>query len=60
MEVLQYAENAAAIGALAEMRTHMEHVINILEGTAGAFHGLHRGRRSPKSRRWFRGEALCS
>ena len=30
------AENAAQIGALAEMRNHMEHTINILEGAGGA------------------------
>ena len=29
------ALNAAAIGAYGEMRTHCEHVINIIEGTAG-------------------------
>jgi hypothetical protein len=29
------AFNAAAIGAFAEMRTHSEHVINVIEGTAG-------------------------
>ena len=29
------ASNAAAIGAYAEMRTHSEHVINIIEGTNG-------------------------
>jgi hypothetical protein len=29
------AFNAAAIGAFDEMRTHSEHVINIIEGTAG-------------------------
>jgi hypothetical protein len=29
------AFNAAAIGAYAEMRVHAEHVINIIEGTAG-------------------------
>jgi hypothetical protein len=29
------ALNAAAIGAFSEMRTHSEHVINIIEGTAG-------------------------
>jgi hypothetical protein len=29
------ALNAAAIGAFGEMRTHSEHVINIIEGTAG-------------------------
>jgi len=30
------AENAAQIGALAEMRNHLEHTINILEGSGGA------------------------
>jgi hypothetical protein len=30
------AQNAAAIGALDEMHTHLEHVINILEGASGA------------------------
>jgi hypothetical protein len=29
------ALNAAAIGAFGEMRTHSEHVVNIIEGTAG-------------------------
>jgi len=29
------AENAAKIGALAEMRNHMEHTINIIEGASG-------------------------
>ena len=32
---IQNAENAAAIGALPEVALHMEHVINILEGSAG-------------------------
>jgi hypothetical protein len=30
------AFNAAAIGAFGEMRVHIEHVINIIEGTAGS------------------------
>jgi hypothetical protein len=32
---VQNAVNAAAIGSLPEMRTHLEHVVNILEGAAG-------------------------
>jgi hypothetical protein len=32
---VQNAVNAAAIGALPEMRMHLEHVVNILEGAAG-------------------------
>jgi hypothetical protein len=32
---IQNAQNAEAIGAAQEMRVHLEHVINILEGSAG-------------------------
>lgn len=37
------AVNAAAIGALDEMRAHLEHVINILEGAKGPHFGDHDG-----------------
>lgn len=37
------AVNAAAIGALDEMRAHLEHVINILEGARGSHFGDHDG-----------------
>ncbi len=37
------AVNAAAIGALDEMRAHLEHVINILEGASGPHFGDHDG-----------------
>lgn len=37
------AANAAAIGALDEMRAHLEHVINILEGASGPHFGDHDG-----------------
>lgn len=40
---VQNAINAAAIGAQAEMRTHLEHVVNILEGMEGARYGNHDG-----------------
>ncbi|NUM49268.1 MAG: anti-sigma factor [Anaerolineales bacterium] len=37
------AVNAAAIGSLDEMRAHLEHVINILEGASGPHFGDHDG-----------------
>lgn len=40
---VQNAANAAAIGALPEMRVHLEHVINILEGAAGPRFGDYDG-----------------
>jgi hypothetical protein len=40
---VQNAANAAAIGALPEMRFHLEHVVNILEGAAGPRFGDHDG-----------------
>ncbi len=40
---VQNAANAAAIGALAEMRAHLEHVINILEGAGGPRFGDYNG-----------------
>jgi hypothetical protein len=40
---VQNATNAAAIGALPEMRTHLEHVVNIIEGAAGPRFGDHDG-----------------
>jgi hypothetical protein len=40
---VQNAVNAAAIGALPEMRLHLEHVINILEGAAGPRFGDYNG-----------------
>lgn len=40
---VQNAVNAAAIGALPEMRVHLEHVVNILEGAAGPRFGDHDG-----------------
>ncbi len=40
---VQNAVNAAAIGALPEMRIHMEHVVNIIEGAAGPRFGDHDG-----------------
>ena len=40
---VQNAVNAAAIGAFPEMRTHLEHVVNILEGATGPRFGDHDG-----------------
>jgi len=40
---VQNAANAAAIGALPEMRLHLEHVVNILEGAAGPRFGDYNG-----------------
>jgi hypothetical protein len=40
---VQNAVNAAAIGALPEMRTHLEHIVNILEGAGGPRFGDHDG-----------------
>lgn len=40
---VQNAINAAAIGALPEMRAHLEHVINIIEGAAGPRFGDYDG-----------------
>ncbi|MBN1890771.1 MAG: anti-sigma factor [Thermoflexales bacterium] len=40
---VQNAVNAAAIGSLPEMRVHLEHVINILEGAGGSRFGDHDG-----------------
>jgi hypothetical protein len=40
---VQNAVNAAAIGALPEMRIHLEHVVNIIEGAAGPRFGDHDG-----------------
>ncbi len=40
---VQNAVNAGAIGALPETRTHLEHVVNILEGAAGPRFGDHDG-----------------
>ena len=37
------AVNAAAIGAQDEMRAHLEHVVNILEGASGPRYGDHDG-----------------
>jgi hypothetical protein len=42
---VQNAVNAAAIGSLPEMRMHLEHVINILEGAAGPRFGDYDGNR---------------
>jgi len=39
----QNASNAAAIGSLAELRVHLEHLINILEGANGARFGDYDG-----------------
>lgn len=43
LQHIQNASNASAIGAQAEMRAHLEHVINILEGSAGSRFGDHDG-----------------
>jgi hypothetical protein len=40
---VQNAANAAAIGSLPEMRTHLEHIVNILEGAAGPRFGDYDG-----------------
>jgi hypothetical protein len=40
---VQNAVNAAAIGAMPEMRVHLEHVVNILEGAAGPRFGDYDG-----------------
>jgi hypothetical protein len=40
---VQNAANAAAIGALPEMRAHLEHVVNVIEGAAGSRFGDHDG-----------------
>jgi hypothetical protein len=40
---VQNAVNAAAIGSLSEMRAHLEHVVNILEGASGPRFGDHDG-----------------
>lgn len=40
---VQNAANAAAIGSQPEMRSHLEHVINILDGAAGPRFGDHTG-----------------
>jgi hypothetical protein len=40
---VQNAVNAAAIGALPEMRIHLEHVVNIIEGAAGPRFADHDG-----------------
>jgi hypothetical protein len=40
---VQNALNAAAIGALPEMRVHLEHVVNIIEGAAGPRFGDYDG-----------------
>lgn len=40
---IQNASNAAAIGAQAEMRAHLEHIVNILEGMGGPRYGDHDG-----------------
>lgn len=37
------AFNAAAIGALPEMRAHLEHVVNAIEGASGSHFGDHDG-----------------
>lgn len=43
LQHVQNAVNAAAIGAVSETRTHLEHVINILEGVQGARYGDYTG-----------------
>ncbi|MCP4536562.1 MAG: anti-sigma factor [Chloroflexi bacterium] len=43
LQHVQNAVNAAAIGALPEMRAHLEHSINILDGAAGARFSDHDG-----------------
>ncbi|GAB4499323.1 MAG: hypothetical protein OHK0052_14180 [Anaerolineales bacterium] len=43
LQHVQNAVNAAAIGAVGETRTHLEHVINILEGVQGARYGDYTG-----------------
>jgi hypothetical protein len=43
LQHVQNAINAAAIGALPEMRSHLEHVVNILEGATGPRFGDHNG-----------------
>ena len=40
---IQNASNAAAIGAQAEMRSHLEHIVNILEGMSGPRYSDHDG-----------------
>jgi hypothetical protein len=40
---VQNAVNAAAIGSLPETRTHLEHVVNILEGATGPRFGDYNG-----------------
>jgi hypothetical protein len=40
---IQNAVNAAAIGAMPEMRLHLEHVINIMNGIAGERYGDYTG-----------------
>jgi hypothetical protein len=40
---IQNASNAAAIGAQAEMRAHLEHIVNILEGMSGPRYSDHDG-----------------
>jgi len=46
---VQNAVNAAAIGALPEMRMHLEHVVNILEGATGPRFGDHDGNGSAEN-----------
>lgn len=43
------AVNAAAIGAVDEMRAHLEHVVNILEGAGGPRYGDHDGNGSAEN-----------
>lgn len=43
LQHIRNASNASAIGAQAEMRAHLEHVINILEGSSGSRFGDHDG-----------------
>ena len=43
LQHVQNAVNAAAIGALAEMRAHLEHAVNILDGAVGSRFSDHNG-----------------
>lgn len=46
---IQNASNAAAIGAQAEMRSHLEHIVNIFEGMGGPRFGDHDGNGSAEN-----------
>lgn len=46
---IQNAVNAAAIGSASQMKLHLEHVVNILEGTQGARFGDYTGDNVPEN-----------